>query len=140
MTDSPTGPPRDELFRLLREYNEYPDHHDAVMDEIGARFEHRLAIMVVDTCSFTRTVQDRGLIYFLALLERLERMIAPTVARFQGRILRKEADNFFAIFPTTDQAAECAVVICQNLILVNEPLPTADEMSVSIRKIGRAHV
>jgi class 3 adenylate cyclase len=128
----PTGPSRTELSRLLRRYNEHPDERDAAMFEIQERFQHRLAVMVIDTCSFSKTVQDRGVVHFLALLERLERMIAPVVKHHGGRVLRHDADNFFAAFRDADSAVTCAAALCHDITVANRPLPVPDEMHISI--------
>jgi class 3 adenylate cyclase len=71
-------------------------------------------------------------VYFLALLERMERMIVPVMRRHNGRLLRHEADNFFAAFPDVNSAVACAATVCEHLIVANQPLPKPDEMHVSI--------
>lgn len=126
------GPPRSELQRLLRDFNEYPDRREAVCAEIEQRFTRRIGLMVIDSCSFSKLVQNRGIIPFLAMLERLDRIIAPVVERHGGRMLKEEADNFFAAFPDAGSALACAGEICRNLEIANEPLPADDEIQVSI--------
>jgi adenylate cyclase len=128
----PTGPSRTELSQLLRRYNEHPDQRDAAMAEIHERFQRRLAVMVIDSCSFSKTVQDRGVVYFLALLERLERMVVPVIRQHSGRLLRHEADNFFAAFPDVNSAVACAAALCRDLTVANRPLAVPDEMHASI--------
>lgn len=128
----PIGPQRSELARLLNAYNELPNERERIIAEVNRRFRHRLSVMVVDACRFSRTVQDRGVIYFLALLERLERLIVPSITRHNGRLLRGEADNFFAAFPDVESAVVCALTICRDIGIANGPLPRPDEMHVSI--------
>jgi class 3 adenylate cyclase len=67
----------------------------------------------------------------LALLERLERIVRPQVEAHGGRILRREADNVFAVFPHPRDAVACMVQVFEELRAVNEALPQAEEMSVS---------
>jgi class 3 adenylate cyclase len=128
----PTGPSRTELKRLLRRYNEHPDQRDAALAEIHERFQRRLAVMVIDTCSFSKTVQDRGVVYFLALLERLGRMALPVMPQYGARMLRREAYNFFAVFQDVQNAVTCAATLCRDLEVANRPLPLPDEMHISI--------
>lgn len=123
---------REALKKLLREYNEYPEQRERIVPEIERRFQRSLAILVVDSCGFSRTVRDAGIIHFLALLERLERLVAPIVERCSGRVLRLEADNIFAVFPDAMSAVRCAEEICREIAIANEPLPAADEIYVSI--------
>src|SRR4051794_34868344 len=97
MLERPRG--LDELWKLLLEYNVYPDRRAQVVAEIEERFRRPVAVLVLDTCGFTRTVQSMGIIHFLALLERLDRLLRPIIERTGGRVLKREADNIFAIFP-----------------------------------------
>jgi class 3 adenylate cyclase len=120
------------LKELLREYNEYPERRKAVSAEIEQRFRRPVAILVLDTCGFTRTVQSLGIIHFLALIERLDRLITPIVERTGGRLLKREADNIFAVFKSVESAVECADQILFTVRAANEPLPAADEIDVSL--------
>jgi adenylate cyclase len=125
-------PGRDELQTLLKDYNEHPDRRDAVLAEIDERFRRRAAVLVLDTCGFSRTVRGQGIVHFLALLERMERLIRPCVEEWHGRILRREADNLFAVFDTADRAVHAARNIQRDVRAANEALPKEDEVGVSI--------
>ena len=122
----------DVLWTLLREYNEQPDRRDEITREVDRRFRRDVALMVLDSSGFTRTTRLRGIIHFLALLERLRRIVSPIVARRGGRILKTEADNIFAVFDSPAQAVSCADEILRSLQAANEALPAADEIYVSI--------
>ena len=89
----PTGPTRRELYRLLNRYNEYPQEREKVVAQIEKEFQQRLAIMVVDSCSFSTRVQAKGIIHFLALLERIERLIVPNIERNGGRLNIRAGDR-----------------------------------------------
>lgn len=120
------------LSQLLRQYNEFPDQRAEVVAEIERRFRRNVAIMALDSAGFTRTTQVSGIIHFLASLERLARVVTPAVQRRDGRLMKQEADNLFALFPTADAALACAVAIRQHVTVANELLPTADEIYFSI--------
>ena len=121
-----------ELRKLLMEYNEHPDRRPKVVAEIEERFCRPVAVLVLDSCGFTRTVRSMGIIHFLALLERLERLARPIVERTGGRVLKREADNIFAIFPDVESAVQCAEQILSYVRMANELLPAADEVDVSL--------
>jgi class 3 adenylate cyclase len=125
-------PSADEFRQLLRDYNELPDERQRIVAEIERRFCHTIAILVVDTCGFSRRARASGIVHFLAHQERLERIIEPAFARYGGRLLRAEADNFFAVLPDTLAAVRCALEILDDVAVANEALPTADESQVSI--------
>ena len=131
MTDL-TGPSRERLQKLLKEYNEYPDRHREIEDRIHEEFSRVVAILVIDSCGFSRSVRQHGIVNYLARLERLERMVAPIIVSHGGRVLRVEADNIFALFADTEAAVRCASEVQRNVEIANEPLPAASELYIAI--------
>ena len=123
---------RSALKGLLREYNEHPDQRPAISAEIERRFRRPLALLILDSSGFTRTTQARGIVHFLALLERLERLVSPAVVQHGGRIFKAEADNLFAMFSDPESATRCAVQIQQDVERVNDALPEGEAIYVAI--------
>src|SRR5207247_5090990 len=70
--------------------------------------------------------------HFLAMLERLERVVRPSIEAAGGRVLRWEADNVFAVFEHVDHALEAVRSIERDVRAANEALPAEDEVGVSI--------
>lgn len=122
----------DALRALLHNYNEQPQQRERIVAEIEQRFQHPVAVLVVDSCGFSRAVRSVGIVHFLALLERLERLITPAIAAAGGRVLRREADNIFAVFPDAAAAVAAAATIVHDVDVANRPLPAADEIYVSV--------
>jgi class 3 adenylate cyclase len=120
------------LKELLRQYIEHPQRREETIKRIEEAFKQPLAILVLDSSGFTRTTHEQGIVHFLALLERLGRMVRPVIARHGGRVLKAEADNIFATFSSPETAVRCAVEIQQNVRVANELLPVPDEIYVSI--------
>jgi adenylate cyclase len=127
----PTGT-RDQLRALLHEYNERPAERDRVLADVDRLFRRRVAVMVMDSCGFSRKVRELGIVHFLALLERMERVVRPDVEEAGGRILRREADNVYAVFPEPGTAVRAARNIQRGLRAANEALPREDELGASI--------
>jgi class 3 adenylate cyclase len=127
-----TGPGRARLQALLKEYNEYPERQQEIDAQIHEEFCKEVAVVVIDSCGFSRTVRQHGIVNFLARLERLERMIAPMIDAHGGRLLRAEADNLFALFGDADSAVEFAAEVQRNVGIANDPLPAASEIYVAI--------
>ena len=48
----------------------HPEQRQRIVAEIERDFRRPIAILVLDSCGFTRTVRAMGIIHFLALLER----------------------------------------------------------------------
>jgi adenylate cyclase len=118
--------------RLLYDYNERPDERERIVAEIQGEFCKTYAVLVIDTCGFSRQTHAGGIIPFLARQELLQRLIEPVVERHGGRLLSTEADNFFAIFPAADAAVACAAEAVGHLDAANEALPAAAETRIAI--------
>jgi adenylate cyclase len=131
MTDL-TGPGRERLQRLLKEYNEYPERHQEIDSQIHEEFCRAVAIVVIDSCGFSRSVRQHGIVNYLARLERLERVVSPIIEAHGGRVLRVEADNIFALFSDTESAVRCSAEVQRNVEIANEPLPAASEIYIAI--------
>lgn len=127
-----SGPSRARLQKLLKEYNEYPERQPRIDAQIHAEFCKLVSIMVIDSCGFSRSVRQHGIVNYLARLERLTRMVVPIVEGHGGRVFRIEADNIFALFPEPESATRCAVEVQQHVEIANEPLPAASEIYVAI--------
>src|SRR5579884_1946772 len=88
---------RERLRALLRRYNDCPAARAAIVAELERTFSQALAILVLDTCGFSRTVHANGIVPFLATLQRLSEIVRPCIVDGGGRVLRVEADNIFAL-------------------------------------------
>src|SRR5215207_9642073 len=130
--DDLRGPSRDRLRTMLKEYNEYPERQPEIDSRIHDEFCKAVAIMVIDSCGFSRTVRQHGIVNYLARLERLERLIAPMIDGHGGQVLRVEADNIFALFPDAGSAVRCAAEVQRSVEIANEPLPAASEIYIAI--------
>src|SRR5437660_1647168 len=120
------------LMRLLNLRNEEP-HRTAEIDaEIMRNFNEQRAIFVLDMCGFSRTVQERGIIEFLARIERIQTLVSTSVRQYSGLILKAHADNVFAIFETADDALQTALDSMNRVQAVNLVLPRHQEMYLSI--------
>ena len=127
-----SGPSRERLQALLKQYNEYPERHQEIDDQIHDEFCKAVAVVVIDSCGFSRQVRQHGIVNYLARLERLERVVCPMIETHGGRVLRVEADNIFALFGDTEAAVRCAAEVQRNVEIANEPLPAASEIYVAI--------
>jgi class 3 adenylate cyclase len=126
------GPSRVRLRELLKEYNEYPERQEEIDARIHAEFCKPVAIVVIDSCGFSRSVRQHGIVNYLARLEQLARVVVPIIESHGGRVLRVEADNIFALFADTESAISCAAEVQRNVEIANEPLPAAREIYVAI--------
>lgn len=126
-----SGCGRAELSKLLHAYNEYPERRAEIVAEIERDFGQTVAILIMDSCGFSRTVHAHGIIPFLSLLERLWRLVRPLIAEHGGRPLREDADDLFAVFPDAHSALACAKAINEYVEIANGPLPASSEIYVA---------
>jgi len=127
-----SGHGHEQLSTLLCQYNEYPERRAEVVAEIERDFQQTVAILIMDSCGFSRTVREHGIIHYLSLLERLWRVVGPLVTEHGGRPLRHDGDNLFAVFPDVRSALGCAKTIHEYVEIANNPLPAAEEIYVAL--------
>lgn len=120
------------LQTLLDLRNEHPERLVAVDRQINQRFLERHAIMVLDMAGFSRLTIKHGIIHFLAMIRRMQIAVVPLVRKGRGRIVKSEADNIFAVFPTVPLAVTVASRIQAELARMNEILPEDWDIHVSI--------
>jgi adenylate cyclase len=120
------------LGRLLDARNEHPERIAQLDAQIRAEFEEVHAILVLDMCGFSRLTIRHGIIHYLALIRRMQAVALPEITRGGGRLVKTEADNVFAVFPTPGKAARCAMRIQRELARHNRALPEDWDVHVGI--------
>jgi adenylate cyclase len=125
---------RDELRRLLQARNEHPESLAEIDQAVRERFTRTLAVLVLDMTGFSRLTHRYGIVHFLAMIERMQELVLPVIAlpRFEGRLLKLEADNVYAVFPDALPAVEAAREIQRRLAIANHVLPADWDLHVSI--------
>lgn len=111
---------------------EHPERAQEIDEDIRAKFEKERSIFVLDMSGFSKTVQRFGLIHYLAMIHRMQRVVAPVIQKMGGYVVKFEADNCFAVFPTADQALKAALQIKNDLDVVNLVTEDSSDVHVSI--------
>lgn len=123
---------RAELDRLLQARNEHPEKAAEIDAAIHGTFSQTHAILVLDMSGFSRLTVRYGIIHFLAMMHRLHVIALPLINQHQGQLIKQEADNLFAVFPTVNLAVEAAVDLLRTLAAVNTGLPDSLDLFASI--------
>jgi class 3 adenylate cyclase len=97
---------------------------------IRRRFERTVAVFVLDMAGFTRLTVLRGIVHYLMLIRRMQDVCLPALRRHRGRLVKTEADNLFAWFPSVDRAVAAALEMLDRLSEVN--MQTDDESDVQV--------
>lgn len=123
---------KDLLKQFLMERNEHPERKDEIDSRLKETFEQEVAIMVLDMCGFSRTVMKYGIIHFLAMIVQMDALATPAIQDNGGKVIKQEADNMFAIFPTVEQAVSAALDIFRSFRAVDTVLPDERDIYGSI--------
>jgi len=95
-------------------------------------FEADCAVFVLDMSGFSVSVQRHGIIHHLAFIRRMHVVVRPAVEEADGRVVKFDADNCFAVFDSVNQAVEAAKQIHVELKRLNRGLAIAERIEVSI--------
>ena len=123
---------RAQLDRLLQERNEYPERSSDIDAQIHAFFEQDCAILVLDMSGFSRLTIRYGIVHFLAMVHRMNAIATPLIQQQEGRVVKQEADNLFAVFPAVQEAIVSAINIFKGFVAVNAGLADEQDLYASI--------
>lgn len=85
-----------------------PERRQEIEKEIWAIYGREHAVMVLDMSGFSLLTQRHGIIFYLSMVRRMHKAVAPIVANNGGRVVKFEADNAFVVFDTVLQAVQAA--------------------------------
>ncbi|MCE9585828.1 adenylate/guanylate cyclase domain-containing protein [Candidatus Uhrbacteria bacterium] len=120
------------LHHLLDQRIEHPEKTKALDSKIKKSFEQTRTIFILDMSGFSKAVQRYGIIHFLAMIQRMRRIVKPVVARFDGVVIKFEADNCFAVFPNPEKALSASLQIHHDLEIANLMTDDMSDVHVSI--------
>jgi class 3 adenylate cyclase len=123
---------RQALEHLLAQRNEHPERLQEIDREIWDDFGETHALWVLDMCGFSRLTVRYGITHFLAMIHRLHGIVGPIIGRQSGRVVKTEADNVFAVFPTVATAVAAARDVQAQLATANAFLPEDWDLHASI--------
>jgi formylglycine-generating enzyme required for sulfatase activity len=81
------------------------------------------AVLAADVCGYSRLmgIDEEGT---LARLKRIRReLIDPTIAEYNGRLIKNTGDGALVVFNSPVEAVRCAIVIQQSMVGRNATLP-----------------
>jgi adenylate cyclase len=109
----------DALAQLLQQRLEQPEQQEAIDAHIQQTFVETHAIMILDMSGFSRLVEEFFIIHTLAQIQQMRGVGVPIVEAHQGEVLKLEADNVYAIFPTVGVAVAGAIEMMRELAAAN---------------------
>jgi class 3 adenylate cyclase len=91
--------------------------------DLWEMFGQSAAVLVTDMSHFSKVTQQHGIIYYLAMIKRMQDVVALSVAKHHGHIIKFIADNSFSIFNSVDAALSCILEINHKMKSENSKTP-----------------
>lgn len=125
-------PARARLKGLLLKRNQTPDRVEEIDGEIVESFQRKVSMLIMDMCGFSRITASHGIIFYLAMIQQMESAACPAIEQNKGEVIKQEADNLFAFFPTSQDALEAALDIFRAFEAMNSVVPEERDIYGSI--------
>jgi len=109
---------------------EDPDLRKKIETALWEDYGQEQTVFVLDMSGFSRLTRKYGIIHYLSMVRRMQLTTEPIVKSFDGYMIKYEADNCFAVFPTTLQAVNAAISMQHAFDAAN--LLTADDLDIRI--------
>jgi adenylate cyclase len=103
-----------------------------IESDIWNEFGKTGVVCIIDMCGFTKASQERGIIYYLALVRRMQNIVEPIVIKNGGNVVKFEADNCFARFNCTDDSLNAIGCILESVKRENLRTPNDLDITLSI--------
>ncbi len=84
----------------------------------------------MDMTGFSLMTRKRGIVHYLSMIRRMQVTCGPIVRSFEGYMIKFEADNCFAVFPTPLHAVNAAIAVQHAFASGN--LLTKDDLDIRI--------
>lgn len=104
----------------------------AIDESIREKYEQTVAPVVIDMAGFTARAREFGILHYLAMVEMMRITLGPIVESNKGSVVKVEADNLFAHFPSPAKALHCLKAVNKAMRKVNAQVDDAHRIDLSI--------
>jgi len=109
---------------------EDPNERQKIEKTLWETYGEEQAVFVLDMSGFSRLTRKYGIIHYLSMVRRMQLTTGPIVQSFEGYMIKYEADNCFALFPSPLNAVNAAIAMQHAFDAAN--LLTADDLDIRI--------
>ena len=120
------------LLEALDERGTSIEARQAFDAEIWKQCGEHGAVLVTDLTGFTKSTKRHGILQFLSVFRRFQKICGPKLSENSGQLLKQEADDLFGLFPQTYQAITAAKEMMEAVKQMNESLAAEDQMGLSV--------
>ena len=117
---------------LLLQHSQEPDTTRRVQIEqvLWKEFGAERAVLVLDMSGFSELCERHGIVHFLSMVRRMQATADPIIGKYDGALVKFEADNCYATFQSVDGALRAALELNAAFHEANEATP--DELDIKI--------
>ena len=128
---------RDFADALLQYWQTEDDSESRrIADGLWEKHGRVASVLILDMSGFSRITAEMGIVHYLSLVRWMQLTAEPVIERFQGEVIKFEADNCYALFPNPWSAVQAAMELNQAF---EQPSAAADDV-LSIRiSCGTGH-
>jgi len=111
-----------QLEELLGDYYHQieADKKSEIEELIWSKYGVSGYIMIMDMSGFSLVTQRYGIVYYLAMIEKMRCTVRPIISQNSGHLVKFVADNVFASFQSAEDAINTAIEINAQLFEINK--------------------
>ena len=123
---------RSYFQELLLQYSQETsgEKRKKLADTIWEDYGLENTVLVLDMSGFSLLTRKYGIVHYLSMVRRMQLTVEPIIKSYDGRIIKFEADNCFAVLPNPLAAARAAVSM--QLAFEAANLLTTEELDIHI--------
>lgn len=121
------------LFQdLLLDYSHETDleKRRQIEDALWQQYGSEYAVLVLDMTGFSLLTRKYGIVHYLSMVRRMQLTAEPIVDSFEGKVIKFEADNCFAVFPQPLPAIRAAIAL--QIAFEASNIITTDDLDIHI--------
>jgi adenylate cyclase len=117
---------------LLLQHSREPDMVSrlGIEQQLWREFGAERAVLVLDMSGFSELCERHGIVHYLSMVRRMQATAEPIIGKYDGALVKFEADNCYATFPTVDGALRAALELNSAFHAANEATP--DELDIRV--------
>jgi len=101
-----------------------------VEERLWKTYGSEQTVFVLDMSGFSLLTRKHGIIHYLSMVRRMQLTAEPIIQSYDGYMIKFEADNCFAMFPTPLLAVNAAIAMQHAFAAAN--ILTADDLDIHI--------
>src|SRR5688572_11413631 len=123
---------RSHFQDLLLQYSQETsaEKRKKLADTIWEDYGLENTVLVLDMSGFSLLTRKYGIVHYLSMVRRMQLTVEPIIKSYDGRIIKFEADNCFAVLPNPLAATRAAVSL--QLAFEATNLLTTEELDIHI--------